>query len=438
MSFRAEDPMIPKQAGEAIDLPSRELVQLIHAQRGHMSTRQRALGAQTLLARLTKSRRGVRLSARSFLGTALAVVAFAAASWVVMSARGRFAPGALSYAVEDGHVSKGGLIEGDSSSSPRLRFSDGTEVVLSPKTKAALRSVDGHGAQMSLVEGRAHVDVVHKPAASWLFDAGPFQVVVTGTAFTVQWTPADEQLDLRMERGTVEVSGPLSDGAISLRSGQHLVVRVRQRETLIRDTDDIESPPPDLENAVRAGDGSVDRAAEPPPSSLAASAGPKETPIGKRALDRSWASELADGDFENIVRQAERRGLDTSLAEASSADLAALADAARYGRHDDVARRALLAQRRRFPLAPAARDASFLLGRLEEAQHDVSGALDWFDRYLDESPLGTYTSEALGRKMILIQQLYGDERARPVALEYLNRFAQGTYAARARALARAQ
>jgi hypothetical protein len=40
--------------------------------------------------------------------------------------------------------------------------------------------------------------------------------------------------------------------------------------------------------------------------------------------------------------------------------------------------------------------------------------------------------------MVLIQQLHGDERARPVADEYLGRFSQGTYAARARALARTQ
>jgi TolA-binding protein len=126
------------------------------------------------------------------------------------------------------------------------------------------------------------------------------------------------------------------------------------------------------------------------------------------------------------------------LAEANSADLAALADAARYGRHDDTARRALLAQRRRFPASSAARDASFLLGRLEETRGDTSGAVEWYDRYLAESPSGTYASEALGRKMNVMQEVYGDERVRPVAAEYLSRFPQGTYAARARALARGQ
>ncbi len=427
-----------KQEGE-VEIPSVALAQLIHEQRGSMSTRQRVEGGQRLLARAAESRRGARFSMRVLAGAALAVGVLVVVL-AVNGARERLATtSALSYAVDDGHVAKGGGIEADSSSPPRLRFSDGTEVLLGPRTKAALRSVDGHGARVSLVEGSAHVDVVHKPAASWLFDAGPFVVVVTGTAFTVRWTPIDEEFDLKMERGTVEVSGPLSDGAISLRSGQHLVVRVRQRETLIRDADDVAAKPADPEDKpaepaappanIGAADGEVSAAIAPPHSSQAA---------GDRVTKKNWSVQLARGEFESIVQQAERQGLDASLEEASSVDLAALADAARYGRHDDVARRALLAQRRRFPASGAARDASFLLGRLEEARHDVAGAVEWFDRYLTESPLGTYASEALGRKMVLIQQLYGDDRARPVANEYLGRFSQGTYAARARALARAE
>jgi TolA-binding protein len=417
-----------KQEEEVPAIPSAALVQLIHEQRGSMSTRQRTLGGQRLLARAAEGRRGAHFSVRVLAGLALAIAVLVVV-FAVNGARGRLATtSALSYAVDDGHVVRGGGIEADSSSPPRLRFSDGTEVLLGQKTKAALRSVDSHGARLSLVEGSAHVDVVHKPAASWLFDAGPFVVVVTGTAFTVQWTPIDEEFDLKMERGTVEVSGPLSDGAISLRSGQHLVVRVRQRETLIRDADDVVAKP--------AGPG--DKPSEPAASPAASTPPHSSQAAGDRVTEKDWSVQVARGEFESIVQQAERRGLDASLAEASSVDLAALADAARYGRHDDVARRALLAQRRRFPASGAARDASFLLGRLEEARHDLAGAVEWFDRYLTESPLGTYASEALGRKMVLIQQLYGDERARPVADEYLGRFSQGTYAARARALARTQ
>jgi hypothetical protein len=144
---------------------------------------------------------------------------------------------------------------------------------------------------------------------------------------------------------------------------------------------------------------------------------------------------LAHGDSEAIVEQAQHRGLESCLADASLSDLAALADAARYGRHDDIARRTLLAERHRFPLSDPSRDAAFLLGRLEETGSGPAAAVSWYDRYLVESPNGTYASEAFGRKMILTLELHGDDSARAVAAEYLNRFPAGTYAARARALA---
>jgi TolA-binding protein len=102
-----------------------------------------------------------------------------------------------------------------------------------------------------------------------------------------------------------------------------------------------------------------------------------------------------------------------------------------------VARRALAAQRRRFPRSARANDAAFLLGRLEEMAQRPEVALTWYERCLGESPHGTYTSEALGRKMTVVQRLHGAGRARPVAEEYLRRFGDGTYAAAARALLRA-
>lgn len=427
-----------KHADEETEFPLAALVRLVHAQRGHMSTRQRVEGAEVLSARAEERLRGVRFSWKALVGAAL-VLSVVLLGFVSL-ARMRPTAVALSYAIDGGHVGGGGLIEPESSSPPRLRFSDGTEVLLTTETKAAVRSVSGHGARVSLVEGSAHVDVVHAAGASWLFDAGPFLVAVTGTAFTVEWTPLDEKLDLRMERGTVEVSGPLSDGTISLRSGQHLVVRVRQRETLIRDAEEGEGAAP-----LKRTDSEIPPA-EPTASPAAATGGYRGLGNGSGPTfrpshgegDRDWAAWVVKGDYESVIRQAERRGLDASLAEVNSMDLAALADAARYGRHDDVARRALLAQRRRFPYSSAAHDACFLLGRLEETRRELPEAVMWYEKYLSESPLGTYASEALGRKMNVLQQVYGDERARPVAEEYLSRFPQGTYTTRARVLARAQ
>jgi len=97
-----------------------------------------------------------------------------------------------------------------------------------------------------------------------------------------------------------------------------------------------------------------------------------------------------------------------------------------------LARRALLAERRRFPSAVGAHDAAFMIGRLaEDANQDLREALLWYDRYLEEGLHGSYTSEALGRKMLALHHLGEWADARGAAERYLATFPRGAYAARA-------
>jgi len=134
-----------------------------------------------------------------------------------------------------------------------------------------------------------------------------------------------------------------------------------------------------------------------------------------------------------VIAAAEARGLDATLSSAALEDLAALADSARYARRISLAKRVLLAERKRFPASRAARDAAFFLARL--AEDEGGGALDWYDRYLSESPRGTYAPQALGRKMLLVHAQQGAAAARPLAAEYLERHPSGPYAASARKIA---
>jgi hypothetical protein len=423
--------MFPKERDDAPEVPTAALIELIHARRGHLSASQRIEGAIAVTARARPVWRWVPPKGRMLAG----VLAAAAVMAVTMAMVQRHASHALSYVVDRGNVARGGVIESEPAAEPNVRFSDGSEVSFARKSVAVLRSVDDHGARLSLNEGNAHADVMHRANARWLFDAGPFLITVTGTAFTFGWTGAEERLDVTMERGTVEVSGPLSDGAITLRSGQHLTVRVRERETLIRDLD----PPPvdstPVGAALAAPDPSAAPARGPADKAFVAPAGWGLRSRSTADTDSgSWGTLLANGNFEAIVSQAEQRDLEKCLASASSADLAILADAARYSRHDALAVRALLAQRRRFPSSGPAEDAAFLLGRIEETKHDSRGAVAWYERYLRESANGAYASEALGRRMLLTAQADGDDAARSLATQYLARFAQGTYAARARML----
>jgi TolA-binding protein len=157
--------------------------------------------------------------------------------------------------------------------------------------------------------------------------------------------------------------------------------------------------------------------------------------VAKLAGDHQWSHKLAGGQWDHILQDANRIGIEATLSEASSEDLFALANAARYRHRSDLARSALLAERRRFPGSPRALEAIYLLGRAEEARETgTAQAIAWYDEYLSRAPTGPLVGEALGRKMTLTEKLEGPARARSLAEEYLRRFPKGNYAGSAREL----
>jgi hypothetical protein len=139
----------------------------------------------------------------------------------------------------------------------------------------------------------------------------------------------------------------------------------------------------------------------------------------------AWTFEVAAGGGASVLAEAEGHGIDRALAEVDGAALAALADAARYGGRRELAVRALLAERGRFPGSAAAQTAAFQLGRLADDRGDSAAALDWYRRYLGEAPRGPYAAEALGREMLTVESLSGRGAARDIAAEYVRRFPYG-------------
>jgi len=233
---------------------------------------------------------------------------------------------------------------------------------------------------------------------------------------------------VRLRRGRVAVSGPIVGDELVLRPGQVLSVNLPQRETRISESGDERTTEPSAAPAGPATSAAAALAARPrtlpvPSAGPAASSG------------RHWREALASGQWDLILAEAERGGLDATIKTLSSDELFALADAARYRRRPEIARSALLAVRERFPRSPRALDAVFLLGRVEELRASGKAkALAWYDEYLGRAPGGTYAAEALGRKMILVKETAGAERARQIASEYLERFPSGSYAEAARSL----
>jgi ferric-dicitrate binding protein FerR (iron transport regulator) len=404
------------------------LVARASEQLGHLPPDAQRRGLDAIRARWAlRRRRWTRSLAIGSLATAAAMAVLLPRVWRHRdsTAAGERDQPPLGLQVQGAALADDGAIQPAAGGAPTLRFADGTRIDLGPGTRGRLASVDAHGAHVAIADGSADVNVVPRPHARWQIDAGPFAIHVHGTVFTAAWNAAEGRLEVRLQRGSISVDGPLTTGAISMRAGQRLTVALRESRVLLRPIDQTGTP--DDTPPARAAAGP---ALAPPPPAL-------RTPArGARDAHEvhPWPAALAAGNFGTIVEEASR-DLGRVLRSAGSADLAALADAARYQRRDDLARRAMEAQRQRFPGSPRAIDAAFFLGRLDEnGGGGLIRALRWYDCYLDEAPNGSYAAEALGRRMIALRELYGTAAARPVAQVYVHRFPRGSYAGAAHAL----
>lgn len=336
--------------------------------------------------------------------------------------------------IEGGEMLEGGYLSESGHGGMKLWFNEGSAFVLMPGARGRVREVGQHGAQLALEHGTASFQITHRPQHRWSVEAGPFLVTVEGTEFTVRWEPASEQFELKLKRGRVTVSGPVIGKHLSLRAGQKLSVNLAKAETLIAEERGTAlAPSAAVAGTVVPPASSGMESSRPSPASARAPA-----PAAAASSERGWREAFANGQWDRILADVEREGLDATLSTASSDELFALADAARYRRRADLARAALLSHRRRFPGSSRSVDAMFLLGRVEELRESGSApAIRWYDEYLARAPAGTYAAEALGRKMILTNAASGAASARRIADEYLRRFPRGSHAGAARALKRA-
>jgi ferric-dicitrate binding protein FerR (iron transport regulator)/TolA-binding protein len=386
-----------------------------------------------------KLRARTRRRAEAGFGRAkrVVVIACCALSLIVVAAAisrwsGVAAPQVTVQRIEGGKMLDGGYLAEQGRKGIELTFSEGSRFRLSPGSRGRLRSVSRAGARFALDTGTAAFHITPSRDHEWWVEAGPFAVSVRGTDFTVGWEPTSERFEIQLRHGRVAVSGPLVGDELILKPGQHLTVNLPKGETVITEApaSPVTEAPAAAAPAVVAP---VPELTAPVPE-LAASYRDKSL-TAPRSSGPSFREALANGEWDRILAEVERQGVDMSLRTLSSDDLFALADAARYRRRPDLARSALLAHRARFPGSARSLDALFLLGRAEELGAATRrSAIERYDEYLARAPGGTYAAEALGRKMILLKETEGTESARNVAREYLRRFPNGSHATAARKL----
>ena len=347
----------------------------------------------------------------------------------------------LHYVLEGATLGPGETIMAEPASPARLVFSDASQIRIAPAAKVSVLSLDAHGSRIALVDGDLDVQVQHRPDTSWRFEAGPFTVRVRGTEFHLAYAAERGRLALQMVTGVVEVRGPSDDRVLTLRAGESLELFAGVGAKPMSASGVL--PPVTTTPSAEPLPAEVAPSLPEPTSSRAAAAMPRhrmpqsERP-GAASGSSAWAGLIAQGNFAGVVMDAERRGLDVTLASATAGELTALADAARYTRRNDLARQALLGLRARFPGSARASDAAFFLGRLAESPSSSSGAaVTWYETYLRESASGPYAGEALGREIALWARS-DRARARTAARSYLEKFPHGTQAELAKSLLESQ
>jgi hypothetical protein len=380
-----------------------------------------ALGRVRARVERHRASEGRRRAVRGALLVAAAVLLVVTGRVVML----RRQPLPIAYRVEGGEMLREGYIRARPGDHPRVSFSEGSVVALADDARMRVVAVDERGGHLAIEEGGIRADVVHLAAARWTFDAGPYSIDVRGTSFSVDWRGADGWFDLRLETGLLDIHTPWSPAPIVLHGGQRLTVRSANHEVTIRDLDDptVSEEQPDARSGS-ASTGAPDPSAVVPVPPAAASTNPGASPRPRRM---GWSERMSSGDLKSIVDDAVEHGVEATVQECTSEELALLESAARYQKRPDIARRALLAQRSRFAGTARAKEAAFLLGRMAEGA-DGAAARDWYERYLSEAPDGAFAAEAMGRDMSVTHRTLGAARARPLADTYLKRFPTGAYA----------
>ncbi|HEX3594106.1 MAG TPA: hypothetical protein VHU80_03360 [Polyangiaceae bacterium] len=379
-----------------------------------------------------------------FLPAALAV---AATLSVLALSAWRFAQ-PLTYEVGGNQSSARDYVSASVAAPARVLFSDGTLVMAAPGARLRIEETKRTGARVLVERGSTTAQVRHRQGSSWYFDAGPFEVHVTGTRLTIVWDPELEHIDVTLHEGSVEIETPIGPSRYVVRAGHRFTASVRDGmvkfddaanatlEKPRRDSEPSTAELPGTASPIGSADTTPERA-EPPTTAprSAPPRGERRQNVAEDGPRETWTELVRRGAFEDVVGLAEGRGVSSCLATCTSADLRALADAARYSGAPALATPALTALRSRFGGTSDGVAAAFLLGRVAEAGGDPAGAERWYTAYRAEAPGGRFASDALAGEMRVAARRGATAEAKALAVEYMNRYPDGPSAAAARKLA---
>jgi hypothetical protein len=289
-----------------------------------------------------------------------------------------------------------------------MHFSEGSKIQVAPHGRLRVLSASSKGARVLVERGDVEVEIAHpgRRAKRWDFEAGPFEVRVTGTRFHMFFEPQRQTLHLAMREGQVVVTAPCLAGPRVVSAGGRLDLSCQPAELV---------PPPSVEAGSEARR-------------------PELSGAPGQAKAR-WRDLLAMGRMAEALRLADQAGLERVCQVATAKELLQLGDAARLGHRGNKAALILRILRQRFPRSNEAATAAFALGRISfEDRRAYNEAAGYFSTYLAEEPQGPLMGDALGRLMESRQKAGNLPAAKAEAEKYARRFPTGPYADLARVI----
>lgn len=313
-----------------------------------------------------------------------------------------------------------------------MRFSEGSEVVVSEASRVRVASVDPRGASVVVERGSLRANIVHRNDTNWAFAAGPFNVRVTGTTLRVGWSPEKKELSLTVEEGSVVAEGPLLGKGRAVAQGETCKVQLELSRVECSGSAGVPSAAPS--GSAFSDSELKDAAAEdisqlPLVDAEASESSVRATVHRGRGFGQVRELEKA-GKYAEGLKAAEHLGIDQLLHGANAEDLFCLARLGRYQGRADLSHTALVQIRERFAKSKEAASAAFLLGR----QSPPGEAARWFSVYLAEQPQGSLAREASGRLVESLHRSGQFEKSQAAARRYLAAYPTGPHAGFAKSL----